>query len=96
MTWKRNDRRLLPIVQQSSRNSRTVTSTPTNTRSEEWEAIRKAERKASFNSGKWHRYVIGEGESPDYSITKSKPSVGKIMETNQKETFFKINNTDTQ
>ena len=63
---------------------------------EEWQAIRKLEIRASLDSGKWHRYVIGEGESPDYSITKSKPSVGKVTQTNQSQMFFKLNNTDTK
>lgn len=63
---------------------------------EEWQAKRKLEIRASLDSGKWHRYVIGEGESPDYSITKSKPSVGKVTQTNQSQMFFKLNNTDTK
>lgn len=58
---------------------------------DKWESIRKNEMKESMLSGKWHRYVISEGESPNSSISRSRPSVGKVLDANQEGTPFDIN-----
>lgn len=61
---------------------------------EEWAAMRKVEIKTSLNSGKWHRYIIGEGEKANTSISKSTAAVGKVTKINQDQTFFKLSKTE--